>query len=682
MPPATTTNNGGRLSSRFIFPFLSRLRHGLVRELDNGRVVPCLYVPIGYPARDERFVERSLAILGLSLPRLLLVVAESTERYESNTEAALQDTSAAMLQCSVDFCAEVEAWILPQNPACDNARAIAARVSADTVVLGLMEADEKARQFVADSMGPVGQPATRVTAVASSFQLPNVSHLIVFESADELQSFRDHLLSLVPDLTLGFGSLSKRAKEVVYLSASSGAPVALIRRTGLVVENLCAMLSHVAQELDKMRLDYYESARTRGPSKLPPLANTPDEDLNQFIDDWPETYDADAVVMADPLTMTPLSFKNRLMAATSAAFCMREVKEDALVHVWSYHDMLLQRAREYQLMAHQLHIAYISGILLAIVASVMYAHVYGAAGQPSLDDVLQLTVFGSTIALPFVVTALKAKLDKDQPTASCAALQVALGKLESETFQFRAQTLVYSASSNGADTDPIATFLLRIDHIMSGVSDLLPSNYPPVIAKAPAGIISEPDDDVADEEAPATEATPMLTPKRGYSWRWKKVSRHKYALVETADTTRFEPLTIHEYLQVRVRRYIRAIMDESAATNLRNQAHKNLVKVITASTSVLAILSLQWLIPIVLGITSFIDSNQVFSRYDQRLASSSATLAELESLQRRWSELPIGEKLKPETKDHLIVHCETAILSGLMAALGTAPKSEELSSAK
>ena len=97
----------------------------------------------------------------------------------------------------------------------------------------------------------------------------------------------------------------------------------------------------------------------------------------------------------------------------------------------------------------------------------------------------------------------------------------------------------------------------------------------------------------------------------------------------------------------------------------RHNMMETINKVVVSSTSLFALLSKQWAIPIVLGVSSAFVASQDFRKYQKRLDQGQAMIQELDDLLAWWNVLTVEEKILNSNQDQLVHNAEGIIAADI-----------------
>jgi hypothetical protein len=214
--------------------YLTPLQHGVIRYVPTANVPlevrqsfpvkndrSYVFVPAGYlNKREPRYMDQILGALGLEMPNLVIVTAETEGSAEEQmaksvvvcdpashslakdwTEAhckeVLQSKVQELLQSTMESCVEVGAWLMPQTPRRRNGAAQmvceALPAVGSPIVLGVMGLDEQdeadgLKETITSNMEPLGSPLKSVSAVdfdpniKDGAPCPQLTHILIFES--------------------------------------------------------------------------------------------------------------------------------------------------------------------------------------------------------------------------------------------------------------------------------------------------------------------------------------------------------------------------------------------------------------------------------------------------------------------------------------------------------------------
>ena len=553
---------------------------------------------------------------------------------------------------------------------------------------------------------------------------PELTHLLIFQRRREMREFREKLLSQVPELFLAYGNSTSYAKNCMFASVVNNSPVALITHTSKPIDDMALALRHADREITKVNVGAkdppplgtasHEVSGARATFEtfpLPPLHELEhDNDLSRFLTIWPASHDDERIVLADPRRVGGVTFQQQMVMAIKAAFYTRQARAKVLQEAATLLQSLKNSSEARNDITEAYHLKMVLAILSAVVAAVLYAKVYGADPAPSLQNrnPYQIGLFLTTIAIPFVIVSLKKSYDHHSQTWS--AVQGNAAKLESVIFEFRARPRTFGQSTNA---DPLEAFIETVRTIRSRNQTLMDPNE--TIASLESitndNAVSEgnaqevlpeehDDENGYDVEAPPpSEASPLLpanltlSPLKDIhtlSANWKKYSSaeqagnaadfHDYqeytrnSEVITGEdediknrTTLADdwssPLTIKDYIIHRIQATKDEKTQELQTLKHRNEIMDTIIKVVLGSTSLFALASKQWFIPIVLGMSAAFASSQDFRKYSKRVDQGEAMIGQVDELRSWWNRLAVDEKILSSNQDRLVQQAENIILA-------------------
>jgi len=724
--------------------FSNPLEHGVVRfipcadcpvhvrnQLPSKNDRKFVYVPVGYLRRERgAYMDQILAALGLPLPNIVVVTPETAgsaeeQRAESYgvsdaashpiasdwSEGHCREVLAAkiggLLGAVMESSAEVGAWVLPDCPRRRNGAAttVCEALPAKCVALGLIGLDEEAEdvEFEAalrEAMVPVGSPAK--SAVRLSFDpnlsdgapLPQLTHLLIFESPEEKTIFRNKLLDLVPDFMVAFGNVTREAMNNIFESVKAGSPIVLIQHSGPNIIKMSKMFRHIHSHLGK-DADPPQNSAGRAKS-IPPLSGEDDDLIRLFINTWPAGYNRESVVLADPLVTTGAKLQKRLLDAISACFDLktggadaRAVRRRALGYAWAFHATADAHSRQKKGSTESLHVQFVIFTLLSIVASVIYSKIYGGMAP---SGTVQTTIYVSTILLPLYVTSLKQDVDKGTAMANWGAFKVASFQIYSEILKFRTQSGRYRVEEKTeiALQKPVEAFTLRIKEIWMSLkpflhedSIMLPEDF---WNNSGISDVSSPDTIVSDllelPPVPPDETTPILPPCPPIlaSDPSEKSPPNDFddedpPEVEFVDDN-YSPLKADDYITCRMQVQMQAKADRLEKMVARNNLLGLAIRMITIFSGGCAAMHLQWFVPIILAVTAALGTAQDYRKYPHRIEKGNDMVVRLNEMKLWWMGLSMYEKQLPQNKDNLILTSERIIVSELQSSYGGQSSSE------
>uniref|UniRef100_A0A7S2WJ94 SMODS and SLOG-associating 2TM effector domain-containing protein n=1 Tax=Eucampia antarctica TaxID=49252 RepID=A0A7S2WJ94_9STRA len=556
---------------------------------------------------------------------------------------------------------------------------------------------------------------------------PDLSHLLIFESPQEKKKFRDQLLDLVPDILLAFGDITKEAMHSVFENTKAGSPIIMLKHTSTNVDSLCRMFRHVKSSMKTEALSALGSSKNQEDDskvKIPPINDEEDELIRLFINTWPPGFNTESVVLADPLMMSAVTLQKRILGSITATFDLKTGGSDSrlqrrkiMTYAWYFYNLANQHSKEKKKGTEKLHVQLVAFTLVSIVASVLYDKVY-SGGTP--DNNFQLFIFVATIILPLYITSLKQESDKGTEMMSWKAFKVAAVNIHSEIFKFRAQVGPYrvDGKSQIALQRPILRFSVKLKEMWMGVKPYLsedgmeiPPNFwdfdPNSILKEDSSPTSLPamedksffknfmevnffshrNDNAADEttpmlDGPVDETTPIhiKLPAYGKSSSNESpfMSAEPSSVVNTPDDRddedppeqifvddNFSPMKADDYIESRMQKQMNQKAEIINKMVSRNSTLSFTIKLVTLFSGASAALSLQWCVPIILGITASLGTGQEFRKYPKRIELGNAMVVQLNELKLWWMGLSMYQKQLPQNKDNLIMTAERLLMKEL-----------------
>lgn len=331
---------------------------------------------------------------------------------------------------------------------------------------------------------------------------------------------------------------------------------------------------------------------------------------------------------------------------------------------WALHDIWTKEVarRHWWVAAYNLQILTFTAATIA--AAVFYGHYF--EGYPALDDHVAVALFASTVAFPPYVALLvkrKSTMLRKKP------LPMAL--LESIIFKFRAQAVDEWDHQTAKDLLKKST-----QKLCDGVSfQQLPEDF---------WEDDEDDDDhetdmesfsdsgllecimttnVNHEELPClprdpeaavpTETTPILVEEA--------TDDDSQVVKKEKEDDRYSLLTADEYMEFRIDKIAGIKRDERNTLQSRQNLLQNAIKAITFSATGTALVSMQWILPVLLAVTAACGSALEFGSYDQSIEEVTEMVQKLDSIKSRW------EEEEDDSTDALVEEAEAAILQGTAA---------------
>eukprot|EP00593_Proboscia_inermis_P015741 CAMPEP_0171305586 /NCGR_PEP_ID=MMETSP0816-20121228/15467_1 /TAXON_ID=420281 /ORGANISM="Proboscia inermis, Strain CCAP1064/1" /LENGTH=618 /DNA_ID=CAMNT_0011786547 /DNA_START=39 /DNA_END=1895 /DNA_ORIENTATION=+ len=607
---------------------------------------------------------------------------------------------------------EVGAWLLPDTPRRHNG---AAQMACDalpkggnSVALGLIGLDEEEedqgfQERMISAMVPLGSPIKNVMKILYDLDLKdgapcaNLTHILVFENAQEKQMFREHLLDLVPDFMIGFGAITDDAMMHAFNNAKEGSPIILFKHTGKNVDSLCRMFRHAITHMKVSEKESHVSPpetqmtpaakvkHEQGAVVIPPIAGEENELIKLFINTWPPKFNAGTIVLSDPLIMPTSSLQKKLLGAISAAFDLktgsvdiRLAKRKALTYAWSFCNATRAHLKKKKRQTESIHIQLVLFTVASIAASVFYDRVYGKSSSKTMSKI-QLVIYLSTILLPIYITSVKQESDKGAQLAAWGVFSVASARVESEIYKFRTQVGRYRAKEKTeiAMQNTIEAFVLRLEEIWRSVKDhmqedgmILPEDF---WAFDPDDVssISEPSKSPKSairSESPVSESTQLL-PKSDPPNQDENDEEDPPEEPFVDDL--FSPLKTDDYLEDRMERFMTEKSNHVKAMVRKNQILSFIIKIITILSGAAAALHLQWCVPVVLAVTAAFGTGQEFRKYPSRIDMGNSLVLQLNELKLWWMGMSMYEKQLPKNKNKLILTAEQAMLSEIESTFGS-----------
>ena len=132
---------------------------------------------------------------------------------------------------------EVGAWLLPDAPRRKNGAAqficnllpkytvpdasgeISTNVALGLIGLGEEEQDKDFKEVLTEAMVPIGSPVKNAVNLVFDLNLkdgaplPQLTHMIIFESPEEKIIFKQAIIDLVPDFLVAFGNITRNVSQ-------------------------------------------------------------------------------------------------------------------------------------------------------------------------------------------------------------------------------------------------------------------------------------------------------------------------------------------------------------------------------------------------------------------------------------------------------------------------------------
>ena len=139
---------------------------------------------------------------------------------------------------------------------------------------------------------------------------------------------------------------------------------------------------------------------------------------------------------------------------------------------------------------------------------------------------------------------------------------------------------------------------------------------------------------------------------------------------ETLTDNGYSPMTAEEYVDLRMRVQMQKKSERLPLMSRRNEQFKHLIQIITIVSGGAAALSLQWIVPVVMGVIAALGSGQDFRKYSKRIESGNAMILRLNALKIWWMGLSVYQKRLPTIKDRLVLGAEKIIISETKSSFG------------
>ncbi len=467
---------------------------------------------------------------------------------------------------------------------------------------------------------------------------------------------------------------------------------------------------------------------------IPPMANDHGDLVKLFLNTWPTSYDRKSIVIADPLIVNTATLQKRLLAAITSAFDLKSggvdtrlVKRKVLDYAWSLHGICNQHSRRKKYSAENLHVQLVFFTLISIVASVLYEKIYG--GVKHAKTHIQLIIYVSTIILPLYVTSLKQESNEGLAMINWASFKIAATRIESEILKFRCQVGVYRVEekTETALQRPVQIFATKIRNILNSVSKTnltedslsLPPTFwefdaaahmlPPKSSDDGVKAVSPPprpaqmqvpstighsgNDGISFESESIEEETPILektdkygSTTEGYDEEMPTMNS-KLNNIEGDDAStdssvqfiddKYCPIKTDDYIELRMQTamHTKARKIEKMAT--RNKTINFVIKIITIGSGATAAVSLQWAVPIILGLTASLGTGQEFRSYPRRIEMGNTMVTQLNDLKLWWMSLSMYQKQLPHNKDKLVLSAEKIIVMEMESSFTSRSSADE-----
>lgn len=645
---------------------------------------------------------------------------EELDLTEDQERELLREKTHELLRSTVELCGEMGAWLLPHRPRRINGAAeilcgsaaipplqANANASNSPIILGMIGLDQQDQKdgftdLIVSHIYPVENQINKVAEICydpnvmDNTPCPELTHLLIFERRQEMRDFRDRLVSRVPDVFLAFGKTTNYAKKSLFAAMVRQSPAALITHTSSEIDHMSWMLKHADREMRKIDNDVVDGAvivdptttttatsavvpggapKTYSTIPIPPLRELEvvDEELAQLLTKWPAAHKEERVVLADPRRVGGVGFRQKLLRAIDSAYYLQEARVLAIDEATVLYETIDAASDQRNIATEHYHLKMVMTTLATVVAAVLYAKIYGAAPHPSFENhnPYQIAMFMATLGLPFLIVHFKTAFDKT--SRSWSSIQSDEAKLQSAIFEFRARPMSFGQAASSSQKEPLEAFLHLVHAIeacaLATLSEIDPSSPPAFVVDHELSSNASTDSvEEYDEEAPPpSESSPLLLPPAlpdsapdaaSTTAKWKKRIPD-----DTASKSNETLLTTKEYIECRIN-----VGRERKATELRTLEQRNhtiqtIIKVVLASTSLLALLSKQWFIPIVLGVSAAFVASQDFQKYNTRVEHGETMIAQLDELLAWWNCLDVEGKISKLNEDRLVQTAESIIMA-------------------
>ena len=645
--------------------------------------------------------------------------AEELDLTEEGERELLREKTHEILRSTIELCAEIGAWVLPHRPRRVNGAAeilcgaipdCSISSTKAPVILGLIGLDQQDAkdgftELILSHIHPVGSEISNVAEVSydpnvmDNTPCPELTHLLIFESRTEMRTFRERLLSKIPDVFLAFGKTTSYAKKSLFSSLVNRSPAALITHTSNEIDHMSLLLKHVDHETRKIDVGVIQSPATSSASHamgassdpvtytalpMPPLPELEacDEELTQFLSKWPASHADERMVLADPRRVGGAAFRQKLLRAIDAAYYLEEARKVAMQDAIELLHVVEESSHQRNRITEQFHLKMVLATLGAVVTAVLYAKIYGEVPPPSLKnhDPYQIAMFLSTMLLPLLIAFFKKAYDKS--SRSWSSIQGDKAKLQSALYEFRTRPRSYGQSTSSMQREPLEAFAQYVSDIRAKVlSEMKYMELSESLADGSGSksITSTEEFDV--EAPPPSEASPLLPPSIDAvsdpaiaAVKWKKrvlitchngqaLSMEPEEGATSSSNSDNAMLSIKDYIESRIHVERDRKTGELETLVKRNDIMDTIIKGVLASVTLLALLSKQWFIPIVLGISAAFVASQDFRKYNKRVEQSEIMIAQLGELLKWWDQLDVEHKISSANEDRLVHTAESIIMA-------------------
>jgi hypothetical protein len=338
----------------------------------------------------------------------------------------------------------------------------------------------------------------------------------------------------------------------------------------------------------------------------------------------------------------------------------------------------------------------ILGTLAVIVISVYYGHHYTTTGFPK--DPVPLTLYALTIGLPFYLSLLR-----ERSSSARRLYQTAADKVESECFKFRARCGAYTE-------DPYLTLQEKVKDIWHQTEaqtakdkvrlpddfwDIKDEDDDDAINETTKKVEDEPPplvyDPVEDElsqflaELPQSQRFSELSVEGRKALVRQKFNEHTPLLNNTTQEKEKEvmivkvddglsPLSGRDYAKYRLEVMLYQRRKDVQAMERQIKVIQTLAKLITQSCAVAAFVSLQWVVPIIMGVATALHQILEATGYQTTLVSLQREVEQLDEILRWWladgSSANIDEGKENEvTKNVLVEKTELIAVTNSVVSL-------------
>jgi hypothetical protein len=475
---------------RKLFPGLPQLRHGILRQQHPSNDQPYVIVPAGYasgrPSRSPEQAICSALRLERWWPLLLLVVVANNDTHAANTaaESTMPESSSRdgsnnstkrvdeMIQRLATYMAQLGSiWIMVRKEHHHHRQHYEDTVLSSQSMVGvgltLLPNCNRPSESQRDDRVKTNETKPAVSSNASNTSTATVTRWVLFENETDARLFEHglmiHTRVTTPTLLRVHGhhvtECAMSRIRALLRDDEDTTHIVLFPGTSPVVDDLCrALHAHPASEHEDNDRPGYDLERI--------LMIGNDISTDQFLALVHETLDE--------------------------AFSPWDAQIDALNQANGLLQTLGKHCFWQQCRTIVLHVQIMVGTLLAVAASVWYAHAY--VGPPTLlTNTTQCTWFAATILIPILVTILERYAQSTaatNPMVAWCAFRKAIGALVSELFLFQSRAGCYSrTATNNSRKEATEAFVRQIYSIMASVSSFLPSsenaNLPPQPTKKP-----------------------------------------------------------------------------------------------------------------------------------------------------------------------------------------------------